>query len=261
MTEPVRPPVSLSMALSCRLKLWLAGHGYPQIPPRPQSVRTFDYGHFTEAALLGEVQLPDGRVAGPWWSELEAIHDYDSGRMIWAPDWEIVDRQKEVEWLGYKGHVDCILVHKDAECKCEPKYEAGTRLLPDVKSTSGIGYKKSLKGNLLDDKFARGYVGQLHAYREGLHEPLEMLLIYVSKEQSKIMCRFITYDKRVVMDAGERLAWATSEREPEPDWNWNRGEDVPLVCGYCPYIESCSQVRGIPVELTFQDYQPKWRAK
>lgn len=251
-----RPAVSLSMALHCKMEIWLSANAYPKEEPTSQAKRTFDFGHFVEAATLGRLTLAEGIETGPWFYDEKEILDHATGRKLTPENWEIQNRQLEVEFQGVRGHVDAFLQNR----------KEALLLLPDVKSTAGHGYDRALKGDLMASPFSREYVGQLHAYRAGAekagHKIDDMGLLYVNKEQSHMMFRFVEYRPEIVEEAIERLSWAKSIAEPEPDWKWSKGEEIQLRCGYCAFKYSCASVRGVELSLAFDKKgKPKWSQK
>lgn len=251
-----RPPVSLSMALGCRMRLWLSGHGYENEPVTPTAQRTFDIGHLAEAAMFDGITVGT-ETHGPWWPSLGEIRDNDRGVTLNPLEWDVIDRQREVSLGGYNGHIDGLLKHKTD----------GTIILPDMKTASSFGYEKSLKGDLSDPSspFSRGYVGQLHAYRLGLIadgvDVSAMILLYFSKEQSKVSFRHIDHNPEIDAEILERLSWAKSPMEPTPDYEWKAREPVPLACGYCSQRTNCASIRGFSLEMEFSKRgAPVWRA-
>lgn len=243
-----RPPVSLSMSLHCRAKLWLAGHGYAGEKPTSQAQRTFDVGHMAERAMFDG--YPAGYVCdeavGPWWFAESQIRDNSSGVVLTPSEWEVTDRQREVELAGYKGHIDALLRHKTD----------GTVLLPDMKTASSFGYDKSLTGDMLENPFSRQYVGQLHAYRLGLLAQGQkvdgMLLLYYSKENSRLSFRYLPHMPEIDEEIHERLSWARAEAEPTPDYEWSEGRELPLVCSYCDHKTNCAALRGLGIQMGFK---------
>lgn len=262
-----RPPVSLSMANKCRMMLYLKAHGYAEEETQPGAQRTFDMGTLIEAAMLRGVPIvfptDDGgleeKVIGPWWDQLGEVKDYATGKSFVAAPGQLSDFQRPVRWQGFVGHLDAIL-----------SIDTGRYVL-DTKSASGFGYDKALTGELGTDTFAREYVGQVLAYREALVEEGEdiagAILLYFNKEQSKVCARFIDPNPGLVAEMKERLSWANSPGEPEPDHVWIRGQGVPLRCGYCSMRASCGQVRGLDLELAFvkkarsSELSPVWMVK
>ena len=250
-----RPAVSLSMALKCRSFIWLNGHGYAQEEPTQTAGRTFGIGHLAEAAMFDGIKIDEDHTVGPWWETLEEITDNSHGVKIKPSEWDVIDRQREVEVDGFKGHIDGLLKHKID----------GTVLLVDMKTTGGFGYDRNLKGDLNESPFSRGYVGQLHAYRLGLLAQGQrvdgMLLLYFNKEQSKVMFRYIDYDPAIDAEIHERLSWANATAEPTPDYEWTRGQPVGLACSYCSQRPNCAIVRGMGLALEFNKKgSPVWRA-
>ena len=270
-----RPPVSGSMAGHCRLEIWLAAHGYEKEPVQPGAQRTFDLGHIIEAAMFRGVDVPTGNIkpvldgvdgtetgwnteetqrVGPWWPNLGEVKDHATGQSFDAADATVTGYQREVAFAGYAGHIDGILAIPSG------------RYVLDCKSTQGFGYDRNLASSLLQDPFASEYVKQLHFYIQGLKDEGEAIeggvLVYFNKENSQVCARFVPYDPAIVEEIRERLSWAKNEAEPEPDWKWEKGSEVPLRCRYCSLKQSCSGVRGIPIELGFtKKGKPTWIAK
>jgi hypothetical protein len=243
------------MALHCRAELWLAGHGLEGEQPTKSAQRTFDTGHFGEAALFDPpFKLPGGQEVGGWWLKAEEIIDPVTNRKIITADWEISHRQHEVEFAGYKGHIDALLAHRHER----------TWILPDAKSSSSLGFDKASFGSLSASEFSREYLGQLHAYRAGLvsqgFEIATMLLLYWNKEQSKLVFREVEFSQAIEDEALERLSYAKSDIFPQPDYAWKEKEDIPLRCGYCPQKFNCATKRNQPIEMYFdKKARPKWK--
>lgn len=246
-----RPPVSLSMALKCRAHIWLAAHGHEQEPVTPTSQRVFDMGHLIEAAMFDGITLGEDKI-GPWFYTLGEIRDPIRGVSLNPEEWEITDRQTEVEYAGFKGHVDGLLRHKQDK----------TVILPDVKSASGFSFDRALKEDLTENPFSRYYVGQLHAYRRGLIdkgiEVTAMILLYLNKEQGKVMFRHVDHQPEIDQEIAERLAWAKSTAEPTPDYEWKSGAKLPLACSYCSFKTSCATLRGMTLEQAYEKNKPIW---
>lgn len=260
MSDPNRPRISGSMALKCRMHIYLAAHGYPEEPTQPGAQRTFDLGHIIEAAMFRPVPLvsvdDDGgiteQIVGPWWKDLGEVRDPVTGKSFTASMDQLSGFQRVVSFAGYKGHVDALA-----------KLDTGL-YVPDVKSTQGFGFDRHLKSVLLEDVFAREYVGQLHFYMAGLREEGEDIagafLLFYNKENSQVMARFVDYDPLVVEEILERLSWAKNDAEPEPDHVWTRGEKLPLRCTYCSFREACAGVRGLALSQSFVKGKPVWVA-
>lgn len=264
LNEKTRPAVSGSMALHCRQEIWLSAHGYAKEDAQPGANRTFDLGHMVEAAMFQSAKFisvdDDGnleeRIIGPWWDKnnpgyVGEIRDNKTGKTIQADMSQLSGFQRVVSFMGYKGHIDCLL-----------KLDTGT-YVADCKTTQGFGYDRALTNDLLTDVFAREYVGQLHFYMAGLRAEGEditgAVLIYFNKEQSKVMARFVDYDESIVTELKERLSWAKNEAEPVPDWEWIKGTAIPLRCGYCSFRQSCAQVRGLNLTQQFdKKNKPQW---
>lgn len=241
------------------MELWLLGHGYQGEPTLPGTQRTFDMGTLVEAAMLRGIELvvpnDDGGLdavkIGPWWETLGEVRDYSTNKsFVAAPD-QLSDFQRLVSFAGYKGHIDAILT-----------LDTGRYVL-DTKSASGFSYDRAVTGDLNADTFAREYVGQVLGYREGLiaegEEIAGGILLYFNKEQSKVCARFIDPNPEIVEEMRERLSWAKNAAEPEADWVWVKGMEVPLRCGYCSLRESCAQVRGLSLSQQFDNKnRPKW---
>lgn len=248
---PLRPLVSLSQALHCRMEIWLNSQGQTPEPHKPGTLRTFDVGNMVEAAFFDGTGTGAGR---PWFFDAEEIKDPAGGYSIKTDLWTIEGRQREVTLFGYKGHVDALLVNVNG---------SGT-ILVDLKTSSGFGYDRAMTGNLMDSPFSREYVGQLHAYRAGLELQKQavdlMALIYFNKEQSKLMMRIIDHDKDITSEAIERLSWAQSKAAPKPDWEWKPGEKIPLRCGYCAQKLNCAKARGSTLRAFSKKNEPVWTA-
>lgn len=256
-----RPPVSLSKARHCRLELWLLGHGHEGEPILPGTQRTFDMGHLIEAAMLRGVTLVETddegglleKTIGPWWKDLGEVKDYATGKSFVASEGQLSDFQRPVKFAGFIGHMDALL-----------SIDTGRYVL-DTKSASGIGFDRAVTGNIYDDPFAREYVGQILAYREGLIEEGEdiagAVLLYFNKEQSKICARFVEPNPDIVNEMRERLSWANNPAEPLPDYEWNVGQQIPLRCQYCSLRAECGKVRGRSAILSFdKKNKPIWTA-
>jgi hypothetical protein len=254
-----RPPISGSMALHCRAELFLNAHGYKGEPILPGTQRTFDVGTIIEAVmlrgvLLGDLEDENGIVIVPWWKNLGEVKDAASGRSFTAADCKLSDFQREVTFAGVKGHLDALV---DID---------GLTYVLDVKTTQNFGYKRHLTGDLLEDPFAREYVGQLHFYMAGLiAEGVPIaggVLLFFNKEQSHVMCRFVDYDQSVVDEIEQRLKAANGKQFPTPDWVWREGEEIPLRSRYCSQKHNCAKMRGFVLELSVggKNGSPTWRA-
>jgi hypothetical protein len=244
-----RPPVSLSQALHCRMEIWLNAHGYDKEPIEPGAQRTFDMGNMIEAAFFDGTGTESGI---PWFYSAKTISE-PNGTSIDTALWDIKHRQLEVELFGLKGHIDALLVNKNG---------SGT-ILVDTKSASGFSYDRAISGNLMESPFSREYVGQLHAYYAALEKmgmkPDLMALIYFNKEQSKLMLRFVPFDEPIMREMEDRLLWARNGSGPEPDWEWDKGKQIPLRCGYCAQKMNCAEVRGDKITLGFtKKSAPVW---
>lgn len=254
-----RPPVSGSMALHCRREIYLAAHGAVPEPTLPSAARTFDLGHIVEAAMLRGVEAHDGQKTaklGPWWPNLGEVKDYASGRSFIASSLsQLRQFQREVSFAGFKGHIDCLV-----------DLPEGVFVL-DVKTTQGFGYDRHKTSVLLEDPFAREYVGQLHFYMAGLKaEGVKIaggILLFYNKEQSNVMCRFVDYDPAIVAECEERLSWADLKQtmHPKADWDWYIDEKLPLRCSYCNLREACAKSRGVSLKLNINTKgKPEWFA-
>jgi hypothetical protein len=242
----------------------LNNHGYKGEPILPGTQRTFDVGTVVEALMLQGVaiagkQTKEGYTEEivtikPWWESLGEVKDAATGRSFTAADCKLSDFQREVTFAGIKGHLDAIV---DID---------GLTYVLDVKTTQNFGYKRHLTGDLLEDPFAREYVGQLHFYMAGLiAEGIPIaggILLFFNKEQSHVMCRFVDYDQSVVDEIEQRLKAAKGKEFPTPDWQWFEGEEVPLRCRYCNVRNHCAEKRGYVLELSIggKNGSPTWRA-
>jgi hypothetical protein len=254
MTE--RPPVSGSQAGHCRAEIWLAAHGAAQEPVLPHVQRTFDLGHIVEQTMFGGIaeKALDGHLEPmpAWWPEIGEIMDYSTGEIIKTSEWEVRDRQDEVEVDGFLGHMDGVLGRE------------GRFIIPDIKTMPSLTWDRNLKGDLMENCFSREYVMQLHFYMEGKRKKSpqldikEAVLINFNKENSKVAARFVGYDPGLVAEMKERLSWARKEKAPEPDWAWERGKPIPLRCGYCGFRNACATQRGQAIVMQAVKGQPKW---
>lgn len=253
-SEP-RPAISGSMCGHCRVEIWLLAHGGVREEVLPGTQRTFDLGFIVEAAMLRsitvDIGLPAAVEVGPWFPHLGEVRDPATGKSFDTGESLVTDFQKEVSFAGYKGHIDGIL-----------RLSTGNYLL-DVKTTQGHGFKRHKTNNLMLDPFAREYVCQLHFYMQGLmDEGYEIhggMLLFYNKENSQVMARFVDYDPVLVAEIKERLSWATKEGEPEPDWAWSRGSDIPMRCGYCGVKEACAELRGLSLGKRInKNGRPEW---
>lgn len=251
-----RPAISGSMAGHCRMEIWLLGHGRQREEVHAGAQRTFDLGFIIEAAMLRGVEvdagLPEPITVGPWFPNVGTVRDLVTGQSFESSEAVVTDFQREVQFAGYGGHIDGIL-----------HLPTGAYVL-DVKTTQGFGYDRYKTSNLALDPFAKEYVAQLHFYMQGLIDAGEPivggLLLFFNKEQSQVMARFVEYDPAIVENIRERLSWATRDAEPEPDWVWTKGLELPLRCGYCMVREACSEIRGLRLEQSYKkNGKPLWR--
>jgi hypothetical protein len=236
-----RPPVSLSMSGHCRMELWLAGHGREPEKVDVKTQRIFDVGHLTESAVFDTVKIwdPETQAAhdiGPWWPTLGELYDPTTGEMIDLSRAEANDRQREVEVAGYKGHIDAVT-------------KVGEFFVVDTKTMSSISWRYSQKKNYSTDVFGKEYLAQQTMYMEGLRlqggiAPERAFLLCYNRDSLEFYVRFLDYYKSVVDDSLERLSWASSEKPPEPDHEWQKGHEVPLRCAYCNFKASCAEQRG-----------------
>ena len=246
-----RDPVTLSQALHCRAEIWLNAHGYEKEPVQPGAQRTFDVGTTVEALMFEGVNA-SGIPVGPWWPTLPVLQDPINGFTVDPAEYEAEHRQKEIEWLGFKGHIDALLVKK------------GNSVLVDMKTASGFSYDRAMKGDLLDSPFKREYVGQLHAYAVGLVSAgltvHNMALIYFNKEQSQVGIRHVPFSQAILDEAEQKLLGSRADAPPTPDWAWEKGKAIPLRCGYCAQKVNCANMRGAELTLSTVKGKPVWTA-
>lgn len=245
------------MAGHCRMEIWLRAIGSEELPVLPNVQRTFDIGHLVERAMFDGFA---GALVGnepdipPWWPQIEEVVDYEKGTSIVPAYWDLVpgSRQKEVELDGFVGHIDALVSNGK-----------GPIGLLDCKTAPSLTWDRNLKGDLLANPFSREYVLQLHWYRAALGVPAVdwMALLYVNKENSKVMMRVVDYDPDLEAEAKERLSWAKSGAEPTPDWVWDKAKPIPLRCGYCSFKDSCAEMRGVELDLRPEKGTPKWFVK
>jgi hypothetical protein len=87
-----------------------------------------------------------------------------------------------------------------------------------------------------------------------------ILLLY-NRENSRVAFRRVPDDPAIVEEGKERLSWADSPIEPVPDWEWVKGQRIPLRCGYCSLRAGCAEVRGSLLELVKERDGPAWIAR
>lgn len=256
-----RPTVSGSMAGHCRMAIWLAAQGREMEVPPENAQRTFDLGHGIEEDMFdGRIVIHNGQLyrRKPWWPHrIKEIVDYTTGETIITANVDIQNRQDEVEVDGFVGHVDAI---------AGPKEGQGEFFIPDCKTSPGRSWEKNIKSDLMENPFSRENVMQMQFYLEGMRLKRPALfdkssrapLIYYNKENSRVMARWVKYDEQLVKEVKERLSWARSGSEPMPDWAWQKGEPIPLRCGYCGMRDHCAEMRGTSLTLRTEKGQPKW---
>lgn len=239
------------MAGHCRMEIYLASKGYVPETPLDGAQRTFDLGHTVERLMfegIPELDIPR------WWpNRIPELVDYSTGEVIIPAKIELQDRQDEVEVEGFIGHVDAL-------------GGPGEFFVFDCKTVPGRSWEKNINSNLLENPFSRENVMQMQFYLEGERRKRPALfseesragLVYYNKENSRIMIRFVKYDRELVKEVIERLSWAKSGSEPVPDWAWQKGADIPLRCGYCSFKHHCAEMRGQALTLRQERGQPKW---
>lgn len=250
-----RDPVSGSMAGHCRTEIWCAAYGLKKEEPLPNVQRTFNLGHIIEQVMFGGLaeNTMDGHLEPmpAWWPTIGEITDHSTGEVINTSEWEVRDRQAEVECEGFKGHIDGVAGHE------------GRLVLVDVKTMPSFTWDRNLKDDLMGNPFSREYVFQLHFYMEGWNSshpsPIkEGWLVNFNKENSKVAFRAVGYDPAIVAEMKERLSWARSPVAPVPEWTWERGKPIPLRCGYCGFREACANIRGTKLTLQAVKGRPTW---
>ena len=142
---------------------------------------------------------------------------------------EVTDQQRELTLEGVKGHQDSII----------------DGVLIDCKSTSGRGFDKFQRNNLVnDDPF--GYIAQISAYAEasGLDEAG---FLVIDKSTGKIcLSKIHAMD---MINAGERIKELKKVMAPEttiPDRCYSAIPDgksgnmrLPIGCVYCRHNREC----------------------
>lgn len=265
------------------MRIWLKGHGYQPEPTQPTTQRTFDYGDCIEWLMFNGLTIPSHhddsgfKEAGNWWKKTDVLTDPKTGQFFRPPDIEIVDRQLEVNVGPFKGHIDGwgLITLLTGDPDTEEKDAAPT--LTDVKSANGWSFDRAKYEPFEDitpfedvqqmkhNVFSREYVITQNGYMAGLQErginTQRGALVYVNKEIGQIMFRLLRFRPELVEEGKERLSWANSEAEPKPDWDWKKGSDIPLRCGYCEQKINCGQVRGLPLTGPTFDKKgkPTWR--
>jgi hypothetical protein len=255
-----RPAVSLSMAGHCRAEIWLAAHGYGREEPQPKVQRKFDLGHLIEMAVFDVTQTPNGSQAQllPWWPHrIDEVTDYSTG-ITYNPKEILVDnRQMEVDVDGFKGHLDGV--------GGPDPYR-----VMDSKSMPAYSFARNIKDDLLSNVFSREMVIQQNLYIHGLNQSgalsvpvTDWMLVMVNRDDLSVAVRAGKLDMALVKEGRERLSWARSTSEPVPDWEWRKGEDIPLRCAYCDRRGPCAEIRGQGLEMRIEKgaraMQPKWR--
>jgi hypothetical protein len=237
------------------MEIWLNAKEYvpEELPHSTQ--RTFDYGHLAEIMMFDGIAFPSQDIIiDAWWPHLGVVKDHDRKIEVDTSETEIHDRQREVFLEGFVGHIDGIM-----------RWD-GRFYVIDMKTASGYSFDKSIFGDLTLNVFSREYVMQLQAYIEGVNRQGGVqidggVLLYYNKVQSRVALRFIDYDKNLVEEGIERLKVSEQEAEPPPDYEWQRGRDIPLRCGYCAQKWNCADTRGLGLDQYEYRGQPKWRVK
>lgn len=256
--------ISMSQAGHCRMQLWLEHHalGEPE-PTLPGTQRTFDLGHVVEKLFFETVDILSSRGEdgiehiGKWWEQIDKIEDHVRGITFSPKNSLVTDRQREFVIHPFKGHIDGLL-------------HGGNQGLwnLDIKTAGGYQWDRAtFQPNLSEDIFLREYVIAqnlyVHAERaEGL-SVLGSCLVFFNKEQSKLSARFLDYDEKLALEGLQRLASGIEDAEPLPDWEWVKGEEIPLRCRYCDYKQSCADTRGMILQgpVINKRGRPEWRAK
>lgn len=249
-----RPKLSLSISGHCHMELWLRAQGKEGEPFLPGTLRTFEIGHAVEKLMFDEIEIIDPydgpKKIGNWWSQLPTLADPVTGSVIEPCKIPTRDRQREVDVMGWKGHIDAI---------GDPVGQKS--LLLDSKAVELYSFKRASEASLLTNPFSREYVIQQEMLMEGLRLQGEDIdtagLVYFNKVQSQIIIRFLPYDPNLVAEGKERLLTATAYTEPKPDWDWDKGSKLPIRCGYCQFKQDCAETRGQPISETLFDNKGK----
>ena len=146
----------------------------------------------------------------------------------------VTDQQKEVEILGVKGHIDCII----------------DGMLVDVKSTTPRGFDKFFDGGLeYDDPF--GYLSQLSSYLyslqnyEGLKVKDKAGFLVVDKTTGKFDLATFKFDlSKKEEEVRGKIEKVASKEVPPRDFpsepaGAKGNRKLGLNCSYCSFKHTC----------------------
>jgi len=254
-----------------------------------QQQRIFEYGDALEMLLFEQLTIPSShdegglKTIGGWWNQTDELRDPSAGLFFFPSATPFFDRQRHVELNGYFGHADALCKPRMFDklmgqlegslFKDDPATASSHRdlfVVIDAKSANRFSYDRASVTNLEGPKehapFLREYAIQQNLLCLGLKQeglPIDgYMLVFLNKEHGPMMFRYYPFNPKLAAEGLDRLASAEKDGEPVPDWDWVKGDSIPLRCSYCEMKESCAKVRGF--ELAFsvnRQGKPEWRPR